>query len=201
MKQWIVIILIFAALLATIISMSSVISNQRDAINRSLQNIAASSAETDSLQNQCKLFQFHILEITNSKDSLVQKMYQQAKMLKAKDKQIEGLQYALEHIEKSEIVYVRDTIFASPSFVLDTCIVDKWSSLCMHLEYPNKIGLKAAFNNEVYTTIYWKKVPVKQRKCKFAEWFTRKRKEIVVEVHTDNPYVENKVQKFIQVVK
>ena len=128
-------------------------------------------------------------------------MYSQARELKIKDKQIEGLQYKLEHFEKTDTLFVRDTIFKEPTFVLDTCFSDKWSQMCLHLEYPNKVGMSASFDNESHAVIYWKKVPVKPRKCKFAEWFTRKRKEIVVEVHTDNPYVETKTQRFVQIVK
>ena len=201
MKKWIVIIILFGLLIATIVAMSSVISHQRDTIDKSLQKIAAYSSEADSLNKQCKLFQFHILEVTNSNDSLLKKMYSQARELKIKDKQIEGLQYKLEHFEKTDTLFVRDTIFKEPTFVLDTCFSDKWSQMCLHLEYPNKVGMSASFDNESHAVIYWKKVPVKPRKCKFAEWFTRKRKEIVVEVHTDNPYVETKTQRFVQIVK
>lgn len=200
MKKWIIIILSFAVLILTIIIMGIAIKNQKTVIDRSLQNIAAYSAETDSLNNKCKLFQFRILEIENSNDSLLQKMYQQAKIIGAKDRQIKGLQYQLDHIEKTEIIYVKDTIFKEPSFILDTCVTDKWSSVCIHLEHPNKIEVNTTFDNEVFTTIHWKKVPIKPRKCKVAEWFTRKRKEITVDVYTDNPYVENKVQRFVQIV-
>lgn len=201
MKKWLIIIIIIGVLIATIIAMSSTISNQYEKIDRALQNQAAYSSEIDSLNNKCRIFQLYISEVKNSNDSLTKVMYKQAKALKIKDKQIEGLQYQLEHFEKTDTIFIKDTIFKSSNFVLDTCVTDKWSKTCIHLEYPNIVGVKSTFDNESHTIIHWRKVPIKPRKCKFAEWFTRKRKEIVVEVHTDNPYATTKTQRFIQIVK
>ena len=159
------------------------------------------AAENDELENQCKLFQMDIVTLTNLNDSIMNKMYDQAKQLKIKDKHIENLQYRLDHTEKVVEVHTRDTIFVSPDFVLDTCLMDKWSNICLHLEYPNKVEVNAKFDNEQYVIVHWKKVPVKPRKCKFAEWFTRKRKEITVDVISESPYVTTKKQRFVEIVK
>lgn len=200
MKRFIILLCIIATLIGTIAIMGSKIHKQREMINVSLQNIAAFAAEKDTLCKQNKQFQYSILELENLNDSLFNIMHAQARKLNIKDKQIQGMQYRLEHIEKRDTVLVRDTIFCKPDFILDTCITDKWSRTCLHLEYPNKIGVSSSFDNEVFVTVHWRKVPIKPRKTKFAEWFTRKRKETVVDVHTDNPYVKNKVQRFVQIV-
>jgi hypothetical protein len=199
--KWGVIALLTLVIACVIGGMAVKIRNQAEMLENANQNLVAHLAESDSLTNQCKMFKMDIATLTSLNDSIMNKMYAQAKQLKIKDKQIQGLQYRKEIIEKRDTIFVRDTIFKQPDFVLDTCLVDHWSKMCLHLEAPNTVGVSASFNNEMYTTIYERKVPIKPRKCKIAEWFTRKRKEIVVEVHTDNPYVETKFQRFVQIVK
>lgn len=198
--KWGVIALLCLAIACTIWGMAVKIRNQAEMLDNAQQNVAAYAAESDSLMTQCKVFKMDIATMTNLNDSIMNKMYSQAQQLKIKDKQIQNLQYKLDHFEKRDTVFVRDTIFREPDFKLDTCITDKWFTMCLHLEYPNKVGMSASFDNESYVTVYWRKVPIKPRKCKFAEWFTRKRKESVVEVYTDNPYVKTKVQRFVQVI-
>ena len=79
--------------------------------------------------------------------------------------------------------------------------MDKWSNICLHLEYPNKVGVNAKFDNEQYVIVHSKKVPVKPRKCKIAEWFTRKRTEVTVDVISESPYVTTKKQRFVEIIK
>lgn len=199
--KWGIIILLVAGAATTIWGMAVKIKNQQLMIDNALQNVSAYASEMDSLENQCKVFKMDINTLVNLNDSIMKKMYAQAKVLKIKDKHIENLQYRLDHIEKVVEVHTRDTIFVSPDFILDTCLVDKWSNICLHLEYPNKVGVNAKFDNEQYVIVHWKKVPVKPRKCKFAEWFTRKRKEITVDVISESPYVTTKKQRFVEIVK
>lgn len=199
--KWGVIALLTLVIACVIGGMAAKIKNQALALDNANQNIAAYAAESDSLMTQCKVFKMDLTTMMNLNDSIMNKMYAQARDLKIKDKQIQNLQYKLEHFEKRDTIFIRDTIFKDVNFCLDTCITDKWSTMCMHLEYPNKVGMSASFNNESYVTVYWRKVPIKPRKCKFAEWFTRKRKESVVEVYSDNPYVSTKVQRFVQIME
>ena len=42
-----------------------------------------------------------------------------------KDKKIKALQYQLEHFSKKDTIFIRDTIFKDPGFILDTCLVDE----------------------------------------------------------------------------
>lgn len=199
--KWGVIALLCLIVACVIGGMAVKIRNQAEMLENANQNISAYAAEQDSLITQCKLFKMDIATMINLNDSIMNKMYAQAKQLKIKDKQIQNLQYKLERIERRDTVFIRDTVFRNSDFKLDTCLTNKWSTMCLHLEYPNIVGMSASFNNESYITMYTKKVPIKPRKCKFAEWFTRKRKETIVEVHTDNPYVTVKTQRFVEIIK
>lgn len=199
--KWGIIILLVAGAATTIWGMAVKIKKQQTMLDHSQQTVSAYAAENDELENQCKMFQMDITTLTNLNDSIMNKMYAQAQQLKIKDKRIQNLQYRLDHTEKIVEIYTRDTIFVSPDFILDTCLVDKWSNICLHLEYPNKVGVDAKFDNEQYVIVHWKKVPIKPRKCKFTEWFTRKRKEITVDVISESPYVTTKKQRFVEIVK
>lgn len=199
--KWGIIILLVAGATTTIWVMAVKIKNQQEMIDRSLQNVSAYAAEMDSLENQCKVFKMDINTLANLNDSIMKKMYAQAKALKIKDKQIEGLQYRADHTEKIVEIHTRDTIFIQPDFVLDTCKTDKWSSICLHMEYPNVVDIDAKFDNEQYVIIHSKKVPIKPRKCKIAEWFTRKRTEVTVDVISESPYVTTKKQRFVEIIK
>ena len=75
-------------------------------------------------------------------------MNQTRKQLKVKDNKIAELQYIASENKKVDSIFVRDTIFRNPEFVLDTAITDKWSSLKLHAEYPNLIAADYSFNNE-----------------------------------------------------
>jgi hypothetical protein len=199
--KWGVIALLCLIVSCTIWGMARTIKNQQEMIDNALQNVSAYASEADSLENQCKIFKMDIVTLVNLNDSIMKKMYNQAQKLKIKDKQIEALQYRADHTEKIVEIHTRDTIFISPNFTLDTCLVDKWSNICLHLEYPNKVGVNAKFDNEQYIIIHSKKVPVKPRKCKIAEWFTRKRTEVTVDVISESPYVITKKQRFVEIIK
>lgn len=196
-----IIILLVAGIVATIWGMAAKIKNQQEMLDQSQQMVSAYTAENDSLENKCAVFKLDIATLLSLNDSIMTKMYDQAKILKIKDRQIENLQYRLDHTEKVVEIYTRDTIFVSPEFILDTCITDKWSNICLHLEYPSKVGVNAKFDNEQYVIVHWRKVPIKPRKCKFAEWFTRKRKEVTVDVISESPYVTTKKQRFVEIIK
>lgn len=198
-KTGIIIFLVVCAA-ATISGMAIKIRNQQLMLDQTQQTVSAYAAENDELENQCKMFQMNIVTLVNLNDSIMNKMYAQAREMKIKDKHIQNLQYRLDHTEKVVEIHTKDTVFVSPDFVLDTCLVDKWSKICLHLKYPNTIGVNTEFNNEQYVIVHWKKVPVKPRKWFLPRWFTRKRKEITVDVISESPYVTTKKQRFIEIV-
>lgn len=134
-------------------------------------------------------------------DSINQKMIEVSRELNIKDKKLSSLQYQLEHTEKRDTLYLRDTIFKEVGFRLDTCISDYWSRSCIHLQYPNEVGISSEFNNEKYIITSWKKEPIKQRKWFLPRWFTRKQKIVTVDVVDKNPYVTTERQRFIEILE
>lgn len=169
-------------------------------VNNEKAYSAEFSAENSALKESNIVFKFKLAQMTHMNDSILMKMREVTQELKIKDKKLESLQYQLEHVSKSETIYIRDTVFRDPDFKLDTCIQDKWAKTCLHLEYPNEVGISSEFNNEKYIITSWKKEPIKQRKWFLPRWFTKKQKIITVDVVDKNPYVTTEKQRFVQIV-
>jgi transcriptional accessory protein Tex/SPT6 len=118
-----------------------------------------------------------------------------------KMKQVKTMQYLLENIKKQDTIFIKDTIFINKDFVLDTCKIDEWSEICLHLEYPNVISVNATFNNEKYITTSVRKEPIKKRKWFLPRWFTRKQEIITIDVYDKNPYVKTPQQRYVEIIK
>lgn len=157
--------------------------------------------ENSNLQRAKMEMKMTLADLELSIDSLNQKMLAVVKDNKIKTKRIQNLQYQLEHIEKADTVFIRDTIFKEPGFVLDTCLMDKWAKTDIHLQYPGTIAVKSEFNNEKYVIINTKRVPIKKRKWFLPRWFTRKHTVVEVTVVDQNPYVKTEKQRYIEIVK
>ena len=70
------------------------------------------------------------------------------------------------------------------------------------MEFPNVVVADYSFKNESLVTTYLKKETIKPpHKCTFIRLFQKKHKVVEVEVVEKNPYIENKQQRFIEIVK
>ncbi len=164
-------------------------------------NNKAYEAERDSLKNKTIQFQFTIDELKYSKDSLIMRIADIKKQLKLKDKQITELQYLTSVNSKHDSIFVRDTIFQENA-VLDTLLQDKWSKLLLHAEYPNLLDVEYSFNNETLIVMHDSRVTVDApKKCWIGRLFQKKQTVVEIDVIQENPYCENKEQKFIKIIK
>ena len=191
---------IVAILIAIIVGMSFHIKLLKNDVDHAYGNAKAWMAEADSLQKTSLMFKMTIDEFELSNDSLSNKLKKLLIDNNIKARKIHSLQYQLENISKTETIYVRDTIFKTPDFILDTCITDKWSKTCLHLQYPNQVSVTNYFNNEKYIICKYKRVPIKPKKCKIAEWFARKHKVVEITVIDKNPYVTTPKQRFVEII-
>ena len=188
-------------LLIVVMAMNKRIDNLNSSLDIAVNNNKAYAAENSTLKSDNIVFKYRIEDMSHMNDSIINKMLKVTEELKIKNKKLETLQYQMESIKKTDTLYVRDTIFRTPDFVLDTCVNDYWAKTCIHLEYPSKIRVSSEFNNEKYIITSWKKEPIKQRKWFLPRWFTKKQKIITVDVIDKNPYVTTEKQRFIQIVE
>ena len=174
----------------------------KEEISISISNQKAFIAENSSLKEENRVFKFTIEQLNHYNDSILQKVNEVRKELKIKDKDLKQMQYLLSEAQKKDTIVFRDTLFREPTLKIDTLLGDRWYQMKLGLRYPSTIITEPKFVSEKYVIVDYKKETINPpKKCAIARWFQKKHKVIEVEVVEKNPYIENKQQRFIEIVK
>lgn len=174
----------------------------KDEISISMSNQKAFIAENSSLKEENRVFKFTIEQLNHYNDSILQRMNEVKKELKIKDRDLKQMQYLLSEAQKKDTIVFRDTLFREPTLKIDTLLGDRWYQMKLGLRYPSTIITEPKFVSEKYVIVDYKKETINPpKKCAIARWFQKKHKVIEVEVVEKNPYIENKQQRFIEIVK
>ena len=174
----------------------------KEEISISMSNQKAFIAENSSLKEENRVFKFTIEQLNHYNDSILQKMNEVRKELKIKDKDLKQMQYLLSEAQKKDTIVFRDTLFREPTLKIDTLLGDRWYQMKLGLRYPSTIITEPKFVSEKYIIVDYKKETINPpKKCAIARWFQKKHKVIEVEVVEKNPYIENKQQRFIEIVR
>ena len=174
----------------------------KEEISISMSNQKAFIAENSSLKEENRAFKFTIEQLNHYNDSILQKMNEVRKELKIKDKDLKQMQYLLSEAQKKDTIAFRDTLFREPTLKIDTLLGDRWYQMKLGLRYPSTIITEPKFVSEKYVIVDYKKETINPPKeCAIARWFQKKHKVVEVEVVEKNPYIENKQQRFIEIVK
>ena len=168
----------------------------------SIENIKAYDAQLSGLEGDNRVFKLTIDQLNYSNDSIINRMKEVQKELGIKDKRLQQLQYEASHAQRHDTIVLRDTLFRDPQLRLDTIVGDKWFKTNLHLEFPSTITLKPEIELERYTFINGKRETVNPPKKFFLfRWFQKKHTVVEVNVREMNPYVNNKTQRFIQIIE
>ena len=198
--QYVVIGVIIILITITVMLYNSYQDSQK-ALKESRNNEKAYQIENLNLKDDSRMFMFHIEQLSYYSDSITEKLNAERKNLKIKDNQIIQLQYMLSKVQKVDTITLVDTIF-TPTVDLDTTIGDKWYSLNLKLKYPSSIIVAPTFNSEKMVFMYLKKETINPpKKTWFGRLFQKKHKVMEVKVVESNPYIENKQNRFIEIVK
>lgn len=174
----------------------------RNELNLSTEQVKAYIAENSSLQNDNREFRMTIEQLDYYNDSLLQKLNSVRKDLNIKDKELKNLQYLLSISSKKDTIVYKDTIFKDNRINKDTLIGDSWYNVKLSLQYPNTIITEPTFISEKYIITNYKKETVNPpKKCFILRRFQKKHKVVEVVVVEKNPYIKNKQQRFIEIVK
>lgn len=174
----------------------------KEKLNTATLNIKAYEAENDSLKNNIREFQFTMNDLKTSSDTINQKIVQVIKEGGIKEKTVERVEYINSIIEKKDTVVFKDTIFKQDLHPIDTVLGDSYYTLDLHLAYPDTIVTKPQFVSEKYIIVNQKKEYVKPKsKWFFIRWFQKKRKYIAVDVIEKNPYINDTITRFINIIK
>lgn len=179
----------------------SELNKYKNLYNKELQNVGAYQAANSGLEGNIRQYQMTMDDLRTSRDSLDRKLVEVVESLKIKDKKIEYLQYQAKTIHKTDTIQMSDTIFV-PEAHVDTLIGDKWYNLRLKLDYPSTIVASPTFNSEQYVVINTKReYNKKPSKLFFIRWFQRKHTVVEINVEEKSPYIINKENKFIKIVK
>lgn len=203
MKKYIIIglTLVFLTLVGTIIALTRVNKNLRNDLSTSKNNEKAYILENSNLKEEFRVFKLTIDQLNYYNDSIIEKMNKVRKELDIKDKEIKSLQYLLSEAQKTDTVVFTDTLFIDPNLNVDTTMGDEWYNLGLKLQYPSTIIVNPTFVSEKYIITNYRKETIEPpKKCWFLRIFQRKHKVVEVEVIEKNPYIDNKQQKFIEIL-
>lgn len=174
----------------------------KEEISISMSNQKAFIAENSLLKEENRIFKFTIEQLNHYNDSILQRMNEVRKELKIKDRDLKQMQYLLSEAQKKDTIVFRDTLFREPTLKIDTLLGDRWYQMKLELRYPSTIITEPKFVSEKYVIVDYKKETINPpKKCAIARWFQKKHKVIEIEVVEKNPYIENKQQRFIEIVK
>lgn len=203
MKKYLYIILFSVVL--TIVGLlqyqRSEIQKYKELYNKELQNVEAYRVSNSGLEGEIREYKMTMDDLRSSKDSIDKKLAKMVDELKIKDKRIEYLQYQTSQASKTDTVKLSDTIFVN-NLKVDTLMGDQWYRLRLQLSYPSTVVITPTFNSEKYVIINTKKEYNKTpSKIFFIRWFQKKYTVIEVNVEEKSPYIVNKENKFIKILK
>ena len=167
-----------------------------------MSNQKAFIAENSSLKEENRVFKFTVEQLNYYNDSILQKMNDVRKELRIKDDNLKQMQYLLSEATKKDTIVFRDTLFREPTLNIDTLVGDKWYQMKLGLKYPSTITTDPKFVSEKYIMADYKKETINPpKKCWLLRLFQKKHKVVEVNVVEKNPYIENKQQRFIEIVE
>ena len=167
-----------------------------------ISNNKAFEIENSSLNRYNRMFKLTIDQLEYYSDSITMEMNKIRKELKIKDKNLEHLQYLLSTTGKIDTIIFKDTIFSKLLPPTDTLIGDKWYELNIRMEFPNTIIVHPEFTSEKYIVTHSRKETINPTKKFFLfRWFQKKHRVVEVIVIENSPYVSDKQQKFIEIIK
>lgn len=170
-------------------------------LNITYANNKAYENENAILKSSNREFQLTVDQLNYSTDSLVLELNKLRKQLNIKDKNIKELEYIASTTKKVDTIAFRDTLFLKPDLQLDTTVSDLWSTLKLHLEYPNLVMADYSFKNETIVISSSKKEYVNPpKKYWICRLFQRKHIITEVEVIQNNPYAEKGTERFIKIL-
>ena len=193
---------VLAILCGCIAIQSNKIKKLRAEYASALNNYNALVVENDALNQKNREYTLTVDQLNYSQDSLMKEMNKARKQLKVKDKEIERLGYLLSEAAKKDTIVLKDTVFKE-GVKIDTSIVDApWYRCDLSLEFPSKIAVNSEFTSEKYlVTSLRKEILGTPKKCFIARWFQKRTTVVETEVIEKNPYITNKKERFINIVK
>ena len=167
-----------------------------------MSNVQVYSDKANGLDGKCTALKLTVEQLESYSDSVLEALNKTREELKVKDKNLKALQYIKTSFSKRDTITLRDTIFSDPAFSLDTTLSDEWYKMNLGLRYPSSITVEPEFKSEKHIIVSLKRQTVKPpKKCFLLRWFQKKMTVVHVDVEEKNPYMDNQVTRYIEIIK
>lgn len=197
--------LIWAILLAVAVCAAVFFINRynsyEDKWKQAVENNKAYALQLDKEKAESNMFKLKVDQLEYYSDSIITKLNEARKELKVKDNQLKQLMWLQTEFQKKDTVYLTDTIFKEPDFILDTVMGDEWVKTNVHLQYPSTIATESTVKSEKAVVVSTKRETVDPPKKFFlCRWFQKKHTVVKVVVKENNPHVIDQENVFIEIV-
>ena len=193
--------IVVALLIATTVSIYKHNKELNHKLDIAKANEKAYYMQFDSLNTKNRLLNFTVEQLNYYNDSILNKMNDLRKELKIKDKELLSLYYLNSQITKIDTILMKDTIFIK-SLKLDTIVGDRWYTMKLGLEYPNKIVVNPSFISEKYIITNSKKETIEPPKKYWIQRIFQKKHTIAeINIVEKSPYIKETQNQFIQIIK
>lgn len=187
-----------SALCITLKSKSEVEKKYKNA----MENVKSYSEQFSTATNKNRAMKLTIEQLNYSNDSILQELNASRKELKVKDSKLQSMQYVASSFTKADTIVLRDTIFKDTKMDIDTLVSDEWYSVRVGLKYPSTIAVSPEFKSVKNIIVSAKKETVDPPKKFFLfRWFQKKHYVLNIDVIEKNPYVQNQVNRYVEIVK
>lgn len=200
MNKFAVFTILILSIIITFLSVNNKKLNNKYKV--SIENIKAYDAQLSGLEDNNRVLKLTVEQLNYFNDSIIKKIKEAQKELNIKDSKLKQAQYELSFASRKDTILLKDTIFSSTFTSLDTIMGDKWFSNRIQLSYPNLISSSVSFKSEKFCFVQLRKETIKPPKKFFlARWFQKKHYVSIVTIKENNPYIEIKNSRFIQIIE
>lgn len=200
-KERLIWLLLLAAAVCTAIFFINKYNTYETKWKQAVENNKAYALQLDKEKTESNMFKLKAEQLGYYSDSIMVKLNEARKELNIKDKHLKQLMWLETEFQKKDTVYIADTIFKEPNFILDTVMGDKWVKINLHLQYPNQIAAESSVKSEKSVVVSTKKETVDPPKKFFiCRWFQKKHTVVKVVTKENNPHVIDQENVFIEIV-
>lgn len=174
----------------------------REKYSNATETIKAYDAQLDSTKASNRAYKLTVDQLEHSMDSVFREFQTVRKQLNIKKKNVQSVQYISSVIHKTDTLIMNDTILQTTVQNIDTIVGNEWYQLDLKLQYPDTVVISPSFKSSKYIVAHLKKETVDPpKKWWWQRLFQKKHKVLQVEVVEQNPYIDIKTNKYVEIIK
>ncbi len=206
MKKWIIIILSYVVLIAALAAALRNNNRTEEKWKAAEANVKAYDQLLSETNDKNAAYQLTVDQLSNAKDSLLEKLDDTRKRLKVKDKNLKSVQYISSTFLRTDTITLNDTIFQETvreqPLKIDTVVGDTWFSMRLSIAYPSTFIVTPVVRSEKSIVVSTKRETVNPpKKCWLLRLFQKKHTVLNIDVIEKNPYIANQESRYVEIIR